>query len=269
MVLPRLYNRYIKKALGLYWWRYEYPKKLNFGDEITPFIVERLFNRRCKWVPPNKCDVAGAGSIIEILERESKGNPIAVWGSGFIESGEVNEFKNLNFHAVRGKLSQDRIGNFSNIALGDPALLLPLIFKPKRSETYKIGIIPHYVDVGSKHIEKLRGMDGVTIIDVLKSPEEVIELINSCQLILSSSLHGLIVSDAYNIPNYWIPLSNNVYGGKYKFDDYYSIFDRKAQPLDIASIDTKDIKKLVKNYKTIQNQLPKIQKDLIESFPYK
>lgn len=269
MVLTRLYNRYIKKPLRLYWWRYEYPEMLNFGDEITPFIVGRLFNRRCKWAPPNKCGAAGAGSIIEILERESEGNPVKIWGSGFIENGGASESKNLNFHAVRGKLSQARAGNPPGLALGDPALLLPLVFKPKRSKTFRIGIIPHYVDVESELIDKFKSMDGVTIINVLKPVEEVVGLINSCQLILSSSLHGLIVSDAYNIPNYWIPLSNKVYGGRYKFDDYYSVFNRKADPISIDAVHEDDIDLLIKNYKSVQKELPKIQENLIKAFPYK
>lgn len=268
MIIKKLYTRH-KKPLKLYWWRYDYPQKLNFGDELTPLIIERLFNRRCKWSPPSECDVVGAGSIIEILERESHGNHVKVWGSGFIESGGINKSKNLTFHAVRGKHSQARAGKSTNIALGDPALLLPLVFKPKRSNTYKVGIIPHYVDADSSLIDRFKSMDGVTIIDVLKPVEEVVALINSCQLILSSSLHGLIVSDAYNIPNCWIPLSDKLYGGKYKFDDYYSVFGRKANPISIDTINEDAIDLLIKNYGSIQKELPEIQENLIKAFPCK
>lgn len=35
-------------------------------------------------------------------------------------------------------------------------------------------------------------------------------------------MHGLILSDAYNIPNQRIILSDNIIGGNFKFRDYYS-----------------------------------------------
>jgi pyruvyltransferase len=114
MIINRLYSKYLKKPLKLYWWRYDYPNKLNFGDEITPLIIERLFGKQCVWSPPNECEVAGAGSILEILQTSSNGNPIRVWGSGFIKKGEVNQNSNLNFLAVRGKLTLDRVNNEGN-----------------------------------------------------------------------------------------------------------------------------------------------------------
>jgi pyruvyltransferase len=47
-----------------------------------------------------------------------------------------------------------------------------------------------------------------------------------CEKIISSSLHGLIISDAYGIPNARVNVSNKLFGGDFKFIDYYKSVDR-------------------------------------------
>ena len=73
----------------------------------------------------------------------------------------------------------------------------------------------------------------------------------SCENIASSSLHGLIVSDAYGIPSIWIKLSNNIIGNDFKFYDYLeSIRLLYERPSEITSSSTlEDILKFKKDYK--------------------
>ena len=51
---------------------------------------------------------------------------------------------------------------------------------------------------------------------------DIIEQITSCEFIISSSLHGLIVSGAYGVPNVWAEFSDNIRWQYFKFRDYYS-----------------------------------------------
>ena len=88
-------------------------------------------------------------------------------------------------------------------------------------------------------------------------------------MILSSSLHGMIFADSYDIPNAHLLLSKKVIGGDYKFKDYRSgvgreyIAIRKKTLLDIDALND-----ALKEYRPIKNK-PKIQRKLIKAFPYK
>lgn len=262
------FTYFFKEPIETFWWRYEYPHKLNFGDEITPIIIKKIFHRRVVWRDPRECDVAAIGSILKGVSDRAGGHHVKIWGSGLIEDIPKASYNNLSFYAVRGKLTRNRISNIKdNVALGDPALLLPLAINQTHKPIYKIGIIPHYIDATSPKLNRFKDCPEVIIIDALSPPQKVIQQINSCELILSSSLHGLIVSDAYNVPNFWTPLSSNVYGAGFKFKDYYSVFNREAKPIDIDMVELKETSQLINSYESIQSILPKIQENLINAFP--
>lgn len=261
-----LYRRLLKKPLKVYWWRYDYPSKLNFGDELTPQLLERLFGLKTVWSAPDKCEVVGAGSIIEVVQELSRKNTLNVWGSGFIQDGEQNTNSNLNFLAVRGKKSLKRINN-PDVVLGDPGLLTALAYDGMdRTKRYKLGVIPHYVDAEVPQLKIFKEMPSTVIINPLWPLEKVVEAICSCELILSSSLHGLIVSDSFNIPNYWMTLSDALTGGSYKFEDYYSIYDEKPDPLVALEVETISIDDLIESYE--MKNLKLIQEQLINAFPH-
>jgi hypothetical protein len=72
----------------------------------------------------------------------------------------------------------------------------------------------------------------IKIINLMHSNiEEVTDAIYSCKRIVSSSLHGVIVSQAYGIPAIWTKLSNKLSGDGVKFDDYFlSVGIKPYQP---------------------------------------
>lgn len=253
----------LRPPLKIYWWRYDHPNKHNFGDELTPYIIKRLRGRRYVWAPPSKCDIAGAGSIIEILQQDSVGKHIKIWGSGFIKEGPANTADNFEFLAVRGKLSKKRIG--VDVPLGDPGLLTSLVYRRSKHVNYKVGIVAHYVDAEHPVIRKVALDRNYKIINPLDPPAKVIKDITSCELILSSSLHGLIVADSFGVPNRWMPLSDRLTGGAYKFEDYYSAIDKTIHIFDKGSIlNINEIESAIRTYRPVVN-LSIIQKRLIES----
>ncbi|MGP5610798.1 polysaccharide pyruvyl transferase family protein [Brachybacterium alimentarium] len=211
-----------------FWWRWRFPHRLNFGDELTAPLVERLTGRRVTWASPAECDLVGAGSVIQMILRRQGTNQPRVWGSGFIREEEAGEKPaRLDVLAVRGEYSLQRVDSISSrpIALGDPGILAPLLLDRTPKKRYTLGIIPHYKDASSKVVAQMRSLGpSVRVIDVGWTPEEVATEIASCDAVISSSLHGLIFSDALGVPNAHVRLGGNLTGGVYKFRDYYSAY---------------------------------------------
>lgn len=215
---------------------YQYNHK-NVGDNLTKPILEYFLNDTIEIVDPwIKNKLLGVGSIIHFASEND-----IIWGSGLISSNPV-QLKNCNILALRGKLSANLLKSDCNV-FGDPAVLMPLIYNPTIEKIHKIGIIEHYVDKG------LYKGDGHRI-DVLLDWKSFINELKSCEYIKSSSLHGMILAEAYGIPCEWITLSNNIIGNGFKFRDYLSASDRInfSQPFDLITIQNNLLKVLREYY---------------------
>lgn len=132
--------------------------------------------------------------------------------------------KPAKFLAVRGPQTRKRLleqGHQVPEVYGDPGLLLPLHYQPKLPKKHKLGIIPHYNDF--KTIKPFyENEKEVLLIDLMTNDiEATTDLFLSCERIVSSSLHGLIVAHAYGIPAVWVPFSDKLFGDGIKFQDYF------------------------------------------------
>jgi len=216
----------------------------NFGDILTPFLFEFLGASKVTKIDTQYYSFENYLTVGSILSKANS-NTI-VWGSGFIS--EESSFKYGNpkkICAVRGPKTRNKLLKM-NIECpeiyGDPALLLPLYYKPnKLKKKYKLGVIPHYIDKDNKYLE-LFNREEILIIDIQnKDIFKFIDEVNSCEKIISSSLHGIIVGDAYGIPSLWIELSKKIMGNGFKFLDYFQSVGRKEEsPIKINNSTTID-----------------------------
>jgi len=227
-------NPMYKNSIRMHWSF----KDNNFGDVLNPILI--LFLANIKAIPIlsryySQEHFLVVGSILQYATKHS-----IVWGSGFISESSHCIEKPLKIHAVRGPLTRKKLiedGIECPEVYGDPAMLLPLVYAPKIEKKYKIGIVPHYVDKNHSWIKNICDQEDVLIIDVInEDPLKVVDKIISCKTIVSSSLHGLIISDAYKIPSLWIEFSGKLIGGHFKFNDYYhSINYNNQQPFIIEN----------------------------------
>lgn len=201
-------------------------KKYNFGDDLNVFLLEKLTGKKVlkhgEFLHIRRNNLLVIGSIIEDYSNRNS----VIWGSGAIE-GKKKIVTPQKICAVRGPLTQkylENIGIKAPHVYGDPALLLPLIYNPHNAKKkYHLGIIPHYVDYRLPHVDEFRKRHPeILFIDLqnYKDWHDIINGIISCERIISSSLHGLIISDAYSIPNLRVKFSNKIVGGNFKYDDY-------------------------------------------------
>ena len=248
----------------------------NFGDELSPLFVEMASNRRVELSNVPNCDIISLGSIFEgvakkLYQRKLKlnFNPIHVWGTGLIGSKDIKNKiikNNFKIHAIRGTKTQEKIG--TNIGVFcDPGLLAGRLIEERRKKI-KILIMPHISHHNLPEIIELqKRIKGSVIADLSQDPIEILKLISSSDLVLSSSLHGLICSDSFGIPNIRLKVSMNLKGGDFKFNDYYSSIGRKEVCIK-ADETERNLASLFNNFDpSYQNNIENLCSKLLKSFP--
>lgn len=301
----------MSKNIKLFWCQYNEGHG-NFGDELNPYLIEKLSGKKVSRVDPyefsdqywtalksiiykifkgglakitsfpewntifNRKIIFAIGSILNSYTTSN----ITVWGSGIISKND--EICPSDFLAVRGKYSQKRLSELGYTVpkiIGDPALLLPLVLFPSRTKKYKVAIIPHFI-----HYEKLRLKykgTGVLVINLLDEIEKIVQEITSSELTLSTSLHGIIVSHAYEIPSLWVEFREvneiKLSGDNIKFWDYFSsvqITEYDAVVIESTAIlhDNSYLsnlkKEMVKYFLPDNKNILQIQKDLLSVAPF-
>ena len=212
---------------------YRYPHPNNVGDTLTPEILN-FFAPDFEFKQVNREDsnkLIAVGSIMHVIKPGD-----TIWGSGIIRENErFPQARNCKFLAVRGKLTRNiiiRDGGKVPEIYGDPAILLPRMFIPEVAKTHKVGIIPHFIDVhlvDKNMAKKLANGETYKMIDVFLPYKEFITEVLSCERVISSSLHGIIIAESYGVEAEWIELSNKVIGDGFKFRDYLTGTNRKEQ----------------------------------------
>jgi pyruvyltransferase len=201
----------------------------NFGDQLSKVIVEWITGSPAVLVHQDVCGkLVALGSILHFTRPGD-----IVWGTG-IHPLFYHEFwktdadqldLDISVWAVRGPLTRDLLLS-KNIAcpsvFGDPAILMPQVYPKSHNPTRKIGFVPHFADQNFFIENKIE------YIDVLSDWKTVIDGILDCEKIIASSLHGLIVAEAYGIPAVWFRISDRQ--GMIKYMDYYAGTNRIPIP---------------------------------------
>ena len=205
------------KSAPAFW----YTGEPNFGDMISPFILGFALDIEPILVRPKFAGkLLGAGSI---LNRAVPGDH--VWGSGLIQA-ERFDGRGIQFSAVRGPRTRSLVDGDVPENYGDPGILLPLLYEPIRgAPRFDVGLVPHFVDKDTMSSSDAR----VLVVDIQhRNWRRTIDQITSCDVVISSSLHGIIAAEAYGVPAVWVEPSDRVKGGGFKFHDYYEGTGRDA-----------------------------------------
>lgn len=218
---------------------------LNFGDFLTPWLIGGVTGRpvvNTRWFPKSEGAILGVGSILGYVSEGHR--KIKVWGSGLIDGENLNhvaaKLKSSDLshvYACRGKVTLDffeKNGFSCDKVLGDPGLIVNDIYSSSIKSKYKYCIVPHYV-----HYELFKDVEiqDCVVIDVRESLTSVIGKIASSENVISSSLHGLIIAQSFGIPwrHMHVKGARKLIGDKYKFIDFYSIFNGEFQSSEISS----------------------------------
>ncbi|MDG1729357.1 MAG: polysaccharide pyruvyl transferase family protein [Algibacter sp.] len=268
------------KKIRLFWWSESLlmgKTKENYGDVLGKYLVEKISGKKVAFSHPKKFSILDffqpiyvtAGSILAHINKKC-----VVWGSGVIKNNQL--VKPAKFLAVRGPETRRILMNQGYVVpeiFGDPALLLPNYYNPKIDKKYQLGIIPHYVDFEFVK-NNINHLDNVLVIDLMTNNiEQTTDSILQCKQIVSSSLHGIIVSHAYQIPALWIKFSDKLFGDDIKFKDYFkSVAITSYKPIGMEVLaDSVGSEKIFEQHGSAlpsKDTLNKLQKGLMDVCPF-
>lgn len=258
-----------KNCVNLNWWHIEYNDNAeqNLGDMLSEVVFDFLcqYYNIDKNKPTKKTKhLFAIGSILYFGLQDS-----TVWGTGSLFplqptiSNKIKQrlVRKLDIRAVRGPKTRDSLmalGIRCPDVYGDPALLLPLFYTPCLVGTKdKVLVIPHFED----NVD-ITNFENVVILNMkTKNWKQSIDLIASAKLVISSSLHGIIIAESYGVPALF--LCTNGTKSIYKYEDYYYSTGRYELPIvntieDGLKYDITKIEKI---------DFSQIQKKLIDVFP--
>lgn len=197
----------------------------NVGDGLTPYIIEHFIGEwpeRALSLEEGK--VLVCGSTLEHVRQDD----IAV-GIGSLNPDYTCDV-DATYLAVRGPLTASQIPGTEITTFGDPGLLLPIMYYPSVEKQYDVGVIPHYEDKEILYPDSKPGLVGDEyFIDIEWDWKSVVRNILKCRRIISSSLHGIVLAEAYGVPTQWAVYSDRIAGGEYKFQDYFLGTGRQRQ----------------------------------------
>jgi Polysaccharide pyruvyl transferase len=198
----------------------------NFGDIFAPHLLGRMTGAEPQHHEDNP-KLLTVGSVI----RTARDGDV-LWGTGLngAYAQMIHAPKHLHIYATRGPISYDflRRGGFDVSRVGavfDPGSLVGHLFQPEIAALRQhIGdpprdfiLIPHFSDetvmreLYPQYADRIRSVDAPFF-------ETVAEILRS-NLVISSSLHGLIVAEALGVPAIWHRPLKGV--DELKFTDYY------------------------------------------------
>lgn len=206
----------------------------NFGDLLGPVIVRAMVRqlRLGSAVDHGSLPrLLAIGSVLHLAEPSD-----VVWGAGMnVKAGvELSALPTLDLRAVRGPRSRDlltiRFRQAAPPVFGDPGLLLgalaPRLVVPARKRS-GVAVVPNLNELGlltsREHVVNPRWR-----------LRRVLRAIAASELVVGTSLHGIIVAESLGVPARAVRTSAE---GAFKYEDYYLATGRDPDAVLADSVD--------------------------------
>jgi succinoglycan biosynthesis protein ExoV len=210
----------------LYFWRSKFG---NVGDDLNTWLWPRILD--CDFHSDGNVVLIGIGSVLD--ERHDTTRRKLVLGAGArSETSALTELgDDWEIRFVRGPRTANAMNLSSSLAVSDPAIVVPKIYRePRKNATArpkKIGFVPYWkTDIAYASI--IANVADIQLIPVHCSYDKFIDMLLECDAVVAEAMHGAILADAYGIP--WIPCRiSNLYSERethdFKWQDWAMSLD--------------------------------------------
>jgi len=194
--------------MRLFWWN-AHP---NLGDTLSWMILGG-YGFEVRWAPPDQAEWVSIGSVLGWFD----GFRGTVFGSG--RSGgnaPPPDLTHADVRALRGTLTQQLVKGGERAVLGDPALLITDFISPEPQGG--TAVVPHWQDQ-----DRMRNLyPDAEFVDVTGPVADALTAIGTAERVISSSLHGIVLADAFGLPRMWDYFDGTQSQG-FKFRDYGTV----------------------------------------------
>ncbi|WP_319519532.1 polysaccharide pyruvyl transferase family protein [uncultured Martelella sp.] len=227
----------------------------NFGDHLSKIIVTKLLADQGLFLEQEtskKARMLAIGSILHFANDQN-----TIWGTGINGKTNTNSynFNELDVRAVRGPKTREFLmekGITVPEIYGDPALLCKALL-PNTQATDKKRKLLFVPNLNDDTYPK-----GVEVLSPLLPWNRCIKEITSSEFVLASSLHAIVIAEAYGIPARYLRISE--VESLFKYEDYVLGTGRKSLEFATSVEEAKEM-----------GGMPKISfssEKLIGAFPY-
>lgn len=229
------HRKAVSKRVNLNYWQIDsINNKDNLGDYLSLVVYQNMLKKykinENEMLTQTK-HLYAIGSILMTGFQDC-----TVWGTGILHEfkNSFSEritllynkyFRKMDIRCVRGPKTREfllKIGIDCPEKYGDPAVLMPLFYQPemiKKSEEYIV--IKHYTSFDKNNSNELNMLT--------KDYKNIIDKIYSSKVVISGSLHGIIIAEAYGVPA--ILLKDRKEFDLFKYEDYYFSTGRYEFPV--------------------------------------
>lgn len=191
----------------------------NFGDDLNLWYWDRFLDGWHSW--DESCILVGVGSILNTrILPESVRYLVLGSGSGFGELPDVSDSSRWDVRFVRGPMTARNLGLDAHASATDPAALISRLPEFASSERSGIAFIPHCHSDASRFYDwpKICDAAGLAHISPRADSAAVIRAIGRAERVITESMHGAIMADAFRIP--WLPVAQLDTFNHFKWQDW-------------------------------------------------
>ncbi len=211
------------------------PAVPNFGDDLNevlwPTLAPGLF------APDDDKAFVGVGTIVGIDPGRSTKLHVFSSGAGYT-SLQRWRGRDVEYHCVRGPVTARVLGLDADKVLTDGAVLVPNLAEFRHAPSDRQGgvvVIPHFETIAFPGWIEAAQMAGLDLVDPRGTPKEVIGALAGARLVVTESLHGAILADAFGVP--WRPFAVSRNFSTAKWADWAASLDLEV---DVALVPPPD-----------------------------
>lgn len=186
----------------------------NFGDDLNLWLWDEILPGWQEALPGQL--LVGVGTLIN--DKLPRGMPKMVLGSGigYGNLPDADLMSECRFVAVRGPRSAAALGLPPETGIIDPAVLitdLPAFQNVPKSD--RPVFVPHHASVRRADWEHLCRKAGVDYLSPQGDARQIIRRLAGAPLVITESMHGAIIADAFGTPWHAVTTSPHILKSKW------------------------------------------------------